>query len=70
MPSFHRLDVGVNLHKEKKHFTRTWSFGLYNAYSRQNPFYLYFAQDANGQLGLYQLSLFPIIPSVSYKIKF
>ena len=70
MPSFHRLDVGVNLHKEKKYFTRTWSFGLYNAYSRQNPFYLYFDQDANGQLGLYQLSLFPIIPSVSYKIKF
>ncbi len=70
MPSYHRLDVGVNLHKKKKYFTRTWSFGLYNAYSRQNPFYLYFDQDVNGQLGLYQLSLFPIIPSVSYKIKF
>ena len=70
MPSFHRLDVGVNLHKEKKHFIRTWSFGLYNAYSRQNPFYLFFDTNQSGQLGLYQLSLFPIIPSVSYKIKF
>ncbi|MDG1841037.1 MAG: TonB-dependent receptor plug domain-containing protein [Crocinitomicaceae bacterium] len=70
MPSYHRLDVGVNLHKKRKKYTRTWSFGLYNAYSRQNPFYLYFDQDANGDLGLYQLSLFPIIPSISYKIKF
>jgi hypothetical protein len=26
--------------KEKKWGERTWSFGLYNAYSRQNPFYL------------------------------
>jgi hypothetical protein len=42
MPSYHRLDIGVNLHKKKKNYESTWSFGLYNAYSRQNAFYLFF----------------------------
>lgn len=70
MPSYHRLDLGVNFHKEKKWHTRTWSLGLYNAYSRQNPFFLYFAYNDNNERGLYQLSLFPIIPSISYSFKF
>ncbi len=68
MPSYHRLDVSANFHKEKKWGTRTWSVGLYNAYSRQNPFYLYFN---NGTpRALKQVSLFPIIPSVRYAFKF
>ncbi len=83
IPSYHRLDLSVNLHKQKKHFERTWSFGLYNAYSRQNPFYLYFDYDTGNGKGkeeidednppsraLYQLSLFPLLPSISYSIKF
>ncbi len=70
MPSYHRLDLGVNLHKQKKKFKRTWSFGVYNAYSRQNPFFLYFGFDNANQRKLYQISLFPLIPSVSYGFKF
>ena len=75
MPSYHRLDVGVNLHKEKKWGKRTWSFGLYNAYNRQNPFFLYFTHEYNNQNDqnkkvLKQLSLFPVIPSVCYKFEF
>jgi len=75
MPSYHRLDVGVNLHKEKKWGNRTWSFGLYNAYNRQNPFFLYFTHEYNSQDNqhkkvLKQLSLFPVIPSVTYKFEF
>jgi outer membrane receptor for ferrienterochelin and colicin len=82
MPSYHRLDLGVNFHKQKKHGIRTWSVGFYNVYSRQNPFYLYWGYDTesgyNGQGQYYeqskpalkQLSLFPIIPSVSYTFKF
>ena len=70
MPSYHRLDIGVNLHKETKYGSRTWSFGLYNAYSRQNPFFLYFSNDAFGNTRLTQLSIFPIIPSFSYNFKF
>lgn len=70
MPSYHRLDLGVNLHKQKKKYKRTWSIGVYNAYSRQNPFFLYFGYDDNDQRKLYQISLFPLIPSVSYGFKF
>lgn len=70
MPAYHRLDLGVNLHKKTRYGSRTWSFGLYNAYSRQNPFYLYFSRDNEGNERLTQLSLFPIIPSISYSFKF
>lgn len=70
MPSYHRLDLGVNLHKEKKWGEATWSIGIYNVYNRQNPFYLDFGTNNQGNTVLYQYSLFPIIPSVSYSFKF
>ncbi len=70
MPSYHRLDVSVNLKKQKKWGERTWSFGVYNAYNRQNPFYLDFTTDNNGNPQLSQFSLFPLIPSFTYAFKF
>ena len=70
MPSYHRLDVGINFTKEKKWGERTWSIGFYNAYSRQNPFFIQIAYKDNGTPYLEQVSLFPIIPSVSYSFKF
>jgi len=69
LPSYHKLDVGVSLKKEKPKGLRTWQFGLYNAYNRQNPFFLYYKKVDN-DVKLYQLSLFPIIPSISYTFKF
>lgn len=74
-PAYHRLDVGVNLHKKTKWGVRTWSLGLYNAYSRQNPFYIYWGYENgvfndNSQKALKQVALFPIIPSISYSFKF
>lgn len=70
MPPYHRLDLGVNFKKLKKHGIRTWSVGAYNAYNRKNPFFLRFGYDINGDKALYQYSLFPIIPSVSYTFDF
>lgn len=70
MPSYHRLDIGVNFHKKKSKHERTWSIGLYNAYSRQNAFYLFFDYNNNGDRVFKQVSLFPIIPSFSYSFKF
>ncbi|MBI5540271.1 MAG: TonB-dependent receptor [Bacteroidia bacterium] len=69
-PSYHRLDIGVNMHKKKKWGVRTWSIGIYNVYNRKNPFYIYFDRDDNGHNRLTQISLFPIIPSFSYSFKF
>ena len=70
MPAYHRMDVSINIKKEKKWGERTWSFGLYNAYSRQNPFYLQFTRNENGNPQLSQFSLFPLIPSFTYSFKF
>ncbi len=75
MPAYHRLDIGVNIHKKKKWGEATWSYGLYNAYNRQNPFYLqygYLKNDfsPNPTKVLKQISLFPVIPSISYSFKF
>lgn len=69
-PAYHRLDVSLNRHKEKEWGSQTWSFGAYNLYNRQNPFYLYFGRDYNGTRQLRQVSLFPIIPSISYSFNF
>ena len=69
MPNYHRLDLGVNIHTKKKRGERTWSFGVYNAYSRQNPFFLFFGYE-NNQRVLKQISLFPVLPSFSYNFKF
>ena len=77
MPAYHRLDLGVNFHKVKKHGVRTWSLSVYNAYNRKNPFLVMrrYGQhyEVNGQhygSALVQLSVFPIIPSISYSFKF
>lgn len=75
MEAYHRLDLGVNLTKKTRWGERTWNFGVYNAYSRLNPFAYYIRSDydANSQTytpKLKKLSLFPIIPAVSYSFKF
>ncbi len=82
MPAYHRMDISMNFHKQKKHGVRTWSVGFYNAYSRQNPFYLYWGYDTisgynndgyyyeDSEPALKKVSLFPIIPSISYTYKF
>ena len=71
MAAFHKLDFNFNLRKELKKGTRTWSLGLYNAYSRQNPSFLFYQYDEIDQkTKLMQLSFFPILPSISYSFKF
>ena len=79
MAPYHRLDVSVQIHKKFEKYERTWEFGAYNAYNRQNPF-MYFVRGEhkhNPRTGestyvnkLKQISLFQFIPSVSWSIKF
>lgn len=70
MPSYHRLDVGINHHKVRKKYTRTWSLSVYNVYNRKNPFFLSVDKQDGGKSKLKQFSLFPILPSITYSIKF
>lgn len=70
MKDYHRLDVGVSFIKEKKKGTRSWNISVYNAYNRKNPYYVDLNQSSrNGQTKIYQYSLLPVIPSVSYNYK-
>lgn len=74
MKPYHRLDLAIQFHKKMRKHERTWEIGLYNAYSRRNPFF-YFTE--NEYIGydreitkLKQVSIFPIVPSVTYNFKF
>jgi len=71
MRSFHHLDVGMKFMKKKKWGERVWVIGVYNVYNRQNPFFIYRDHDNITNKPVFrQVSLFPIIPSVSYQFKF
>jgi hypothetical protein len=73
MPSYNRLDVGFDFTKKKRRYTRTWSFGAYNAYNRKNPFFLFTESDiVNGQPKevLKKAALFPVIPYFAWNFKF
>lgn len=75
MRAYHRFDFSVDFKKEKKRFTRVWSFGAYNAYNRKNPFFLQtrdrFDSNKNTvETELVEVALFPVIPSVAYKFEF
>ncbi|MEZ4927456.1 MAG: carboxypeptidase-like regulatory domain-containing protein [Saprospiraceae bacterium] len=73
--NYHRLDVNATYHKTKNwwhHKVETeWVFGAYNLYSRLNPYFVYLTTDpATRQPLAKQVSLLPIIPSVSWNFKF
>ncbi len=75
MPSYQRLDVGLQFIKNRKKYERVFELGIYNAYNRKNPFFLYLSTSYNYQNNsskqiIKQVSIFPLIPSVSWSIKF
>lgn len=73
MPAYHRLDLGATLSlKAKKNRTSELSFGLYNAYGRENAYTITFRdnKDDPTKTEAVQTALFKIIPSVSYNFKF
>jgi len=78
LSDYHRLDLSATWtpHPDsKKRLKGSWVFGIYNVYSRANPYFIYFDQTGNpydGSLKVQakQVSLFPIIPSVTWNFKF
>jgi hypothetical protein len=82
LPDFHRLDLSATLSPRKnigRRFKGTWVFSIYNVYNRKNPFTIYTrtTQDKEGhvtgdgrQKEARLIYLFPIMPSVTYNIKF
>lgn len=71
MQSYHRFDLSGRFTKQKKHWERSWVISVYNLYNRRNPFYIYRNNDDfSGNTVFKQISLFPVIPSISYQVKF
>ncbi len=79
--AYHRLDLSVSFHKQKKYGTRTWNISIYNAYNNMNPFMMYPSTDYDysyeeGDMFIThskkfkKLTIFPIIPSLTYSYKF
>jgi hypothetical protein len=75
---YHRLDLGMvyKLAPSRRGGERDFTFSVYNAYNRRNAYFIYFDQTrdkATDKVTGYaakQVSLFPIIPSVTYNFKF
>jgi hypothetical protein len=74
LPAYHRMDISATLtpkHKEKHKYKREWVFGIYNVYSRYNAASINFRQNSEtGNNEAVRLSIFGIVPSVSYNFKF
>ncbi|MCK9480576.1 MAG: TonB-dependent receptor [Bacteroidia bacterium] len=70
MPNYHRLDINYSNYKKNKLGLRTWSFGFYNVYNRQNAFFITPSYNDVGNRVLRQVTLFPIIPSFTYRQEF
>lgn len=71
-PSSHRLDLSASYTRSGKNTTSILSFGVYNAYNHYSPFVIFFEDDPTKTSGTraVQQSLFGIVPSISYTIKF
>ena len=75
MPNFHRMDLGIVCKFWHRWGTSDLTLSVYNAYDRRNPFFLYIEiiNDENGIPQAFQpkqVSLFPILPSLTYNFKF
>lgn len=80
IPSNHRLDIGLNYSNRKSNVRYgEWNFSIYNVYNHMNTFRIFVSKDAVGKANdgsiiykdqLKKVTLFPIIPSVSYTYHF
>ncbi len=78
LPDYHRLDLSVTLYNKnynnkpkKRKWQSYWNFSVYNVYARDNVFMTMFKYDENTEkINAYQITLFKIVPTISYHFKF
>lgn len=75
---YHRMDLSLtwtpNPDSQKK-FKSHWVFSVYNVYNRKNTFFTYTDFDTDLQSGTasakaYKVSIFPILPSITWNFSF
>ncbi len=77
LPAYHRMDISATLTPRSRpgqRWQQSWVFSIYNLYSRLNPYFIYFDQQGSPYAGTLnvqakQVSLFPIIPAVTWNFK-
>jgi hypothetical protein len=77
LESYHRIDLSATYTptpKKNRKVKSYWVFGIYNVYSRLNPYFIFFDQSGNPYDGTLevearQVSLFPILPSITWNFR-
>ncbi|MEL6924371.1 MAG: TonB-dependent receptor, partial [Bacteroidota bacterium] len=78
LQDYHRLDLSATFTPgagdTNRRFTSSWNFSVYNVYNRRNPFFTYTTFETDPAAGTakaqaFKVSLFPIIPSVTWNFK-
>lgn len=73
LPDYHRLDISATFTPKPSatRYKSSWNFGVYNVYGRKNAVSLSFRKNQDSGLNeAVRLSLFGIIPSVTYNFRF
>ncbi len=81
LPDYHRMDVSFTWHNKKykmidgqkvaKKWQSYWNFSIYNVYAHENTFMVKFKYDKDTKkIDAYRVTLFKIVPSISYHFKF
>ena len=74
LPTYHHLDIAATLtprKNDKRKWKGEWVFSIYNIYSRKNAASISFRQNAEtGNNEAIRLSIFGMVPSVTYNFKF
>jgi len=78
LPAYHRLDFAATytpIHKRKRKIQGSWVFSVYNVYNRANPYFIYFDQTGSPynntlKVEARKVSLFPVIPAVTWNFHF
>jgi hypothetical protein len=77
MESYHRLDISATWTPRKndnRKFQSYWTFAIYNAYNRKNPFLYFIETQGNATQGTLnvqakKLYIFPIMPSITWNFR-
>ena len=67
---YHRADVSLTFVKEKKAYTRSFIYSVYNVYNNLNPFFSLVDENEDGSRTIREYGIFPIIPSIAWRAEF
>lgn len=70
LPAYHRLDLVLNARWSARGVQHALQLGVYNAYDRANPFFVYVDAGSGVKGRAIQYTLLPLLPVFRYEIKF